>query len=92
MVFDEIPFRHSTPFIRKDATAGSNPGIPVAPPTAAPDAIPNWYMAGAHCNIVKLCKTKKVRTALQFTYTNKKSILTVKKIQIVKRQTSFTIL
>jgi hypothetical protein len=49
MVFDEIPFRHSTPFIRKDATAGSNPGIPVAPPTAAPDEIPNWYMAGAHC-------------------------------------------
>jgi len=25
MVFDEIPFRHRTPFIRKDATAGSNP-------------------------------------------------------------------
>ncbi len=43
------PIQTSTPFIRKDTTAESNPWIPVAPPTAVPYEIPNWYMAGAHC-------------------------------------------
>jgi hypothetical protein len=46
------------PFILKDATAGSNPGIPVASPTAAPDEIPNRCTLQEGCSVRKTIPAK----------------------------------